>query len=136
LLGLLITFGVTMIGPLFIRFFYSPEFWEAGSILIIHIWASVFIFMRSVLSKWLIITANIKFSMHTHIIGALVNVALNFVVIPKYGIMGAAISTLISYAFSSFFVLLFYRKLRPFAKLMVNSVVHPINGIKYILKND
>jgi O-antigen/teichoic acid export membrane protein len=38
--------------------------------------------------------------------GALVNILLNLILIPKMGMMGAAIATLVAYASSAFFVLL------------------------------
>jgi O-antigen/teichoic acid export membrane protein len=37
--------------------------------------------------------------------GAIVNIALNLVLIPKMGMMGAAIATLIAYASATFFIL-------------------------------
>ena len=38
--------------------------------------------------------------------GAIVNIVLNLILIPKMGMMGAAIATLVAYASSTFFVIL------------------------------
>ena len=39
-------------------------------------------------------------------VGAVINIVLNIIFIPKYGIMGAASATLIAYFAATFFILL------------------------------
>jgi O-antigen/teichoic acid export membrane protein len=102
--------------------FFTVEFWlvpifgsayeHSVDILRIQIWASVFIFMRAVFSKWIIIEKLYFFSLISQGLGALLNVLMNVIFIPVYGAEGAAIATLISYSAASFFSLLFYKKTR------------------------
>ena len=54
--------------------------------------------------------------------GALVNVLLNYLLIPEFGGQGAAYATLISYAFASFFSLLIFSKTRPIFIMMLKSI--------------
>ncbi|MEL7146443.1 MAG: flippase, partial [Bacteroidota bacterium] len=120
-LSLSIAIGVALLGPALIRLLYKEEFWQAGEILVIHIWAGIFIFMRSIFSKWLIISENYIHSLTTHLLGAAVNVALNLIFIPKFGIKGAAVTTLISYGFSSYFAFFLIPPLWKVAKQMTIS---------------
>jgi Na+-driven multidrug efflux pump len=61
--------------------------------------------MRALLSKWLIIEHLLKYSLVTQASGAILNVLLNFLLIPAYHGVGAAFATLISYAAASYFAL-------------------------------
>jgi PST family polysaccharide transporter len=81
--------------------------------------------MRSLLSKWLLAENLVVFSLTTHGIGAIVNVCLNFWLIPLYQGQGAAIATVISYAFASYLVLFFHRSTWPMAKVMSKSLFLP-----------
>jgi O-antigen/teichoic acid export membrane protein len=115
-------------GPL-IPFLYTDSYAGSASILVIHIWGGVFMFMRALFSKWVFIEDALFFSLISHGLGAVVNVVLNFILIPKFGGKGAAISTLVSYAASSYFFLFLYSKTRPLAVKMSKSFVLPIRLI-------
>ena len=80
---------------------------EAATLLAIHIWASIFIFMRSVFSKWIVAEDLLRFSLITHGAGAVIVFVINSLLIPAMGGMGAAIATLISYAMASCCLALF-----------------------------
>lgn len=104
---------------------FGEEFQASGVILAIHIWAGLFVFMRALLSKWILAENLVKFSLITHGVGAVVNVALNYYLIPQYQGIGAAISTVIAYAFASYVVLLFHPATWPMAKIMTKSMFFP-----------
>ena len=74
----------------------------SANILSIHIFATLFIFQRAILSKWLIIESYYKFSLMSHGAGAISNIILNLLLIPTYGGIGAALATLFSYMIASF----------------------------------
>lgn len=119
-------------GPV-INILYGAEFEKAALILSIHIWAGIFIFMRAVFSKWILVEDAIAFSMITQGAGALVNIIMNIILIPLYGGLGAAIATIISYAMVSYFVLIFYKKTRPIFWMMSNSLILPLRKAYIIL---
>ncbi|MEX0597304.1 MAG: flippase [Candidatus Paceibacterota bacterium] len=117
---------VTFISQPVIDFLYGTEFEKAALILSIHIWAGVFIFMRSAFSKWILVEDAIVFSMITQGAGALANIVLNIILIPLYGGLGAAIATILSYAVASYFILLLFKKSRPIFWMMTKSLIAPI----------
>ncbi len=133
-IALLLAIFVSFIANDLILFLYGKEYEMAGNILAIHIWAGIFIFMRALFSKWIIIEDVLMFSLITQGFGALTNVVLNLILIPHYGVYGAAIATLLSYAMASYLVLIFYTKTREVFWMMTKAILSPfryfILGIK------
>ncbi|MEQ1528078.1 MAG: flippase [Methylococcales bacterium] len=125
-LGFTLALATTFAAQPLINLLYGAQYQEAGAVLAIHIWAGVFIFMRALLSKWILIENELMFSLLTQGFGAVANVLLNFYLIPLYGVYGAAIATLISYAVASYVVLLFYQKTRPVFWMMTKSLFFPL----------
>ena len=124
--GALILAIVTSFAAHFVIVLLFGEQYQPSAVLLqIHIWAGIFIFMRALLSKWLIAEHLLKFSLLTHGIAALVNVSLNYYWIPIYGAQGAAWATLISYATSSYFVLWLNKSTRVMAWIMTKAILFP-----------
>lgn len=104
---------------------FGAAYVAAAPILKLHIWAGVFVFMRAVLSRWLLAEDLLRFSLVTHAAGALINVALNLVLIPRFGGMGAAVATVISYAAASFGALFLAARTRPIGWMMTKAMLLP-----------
>jgi len=117
---------VTIFSDVFIEIFFGDSYAGSASILSIHIWAAIFIFMRAAFSKWIIIENVLVFSLVTQGFGALSNLVLNYFLIPLYGGRGAAMATLISYASASYFSLSICKKTRPVFWMMTKSIFSPI----------
>jgi PST family polysaccharide transporter len=130
--GTLLAIFVAISSPLIVRVLYGQDFARASAVLSIHIWAGVFIFMRAVLSKWMIAEDLYMFSLFTHGSGAVLNVILNFVLIPKYGAIGAALSTLVAYSSSSYICLLPFARTRPMFHKMTLALLWP-RRLPYLL---
>ena len=99
-LAVVITFASPLIYTL-----YHKEFAYAAPTLSVHIWSGVFVFLGAANSQYLIAEGYTKLTFMRTGFGAIVNIVLNLMLIPKMGMMGAAIATLIAYASSAFFVL-------------------------------
>nr|WP_303246169.1 polysaccharide biosynthesis C-terminal domain-containing protein [Pseudoalteromonas sp. McH1-7] len=85
----------------------------------IHIFGCLFIFSRAFMSRWLILSNNHKLSLHSHLVGAIVNIVLNAVLIPQYGGVGAAISSVVAYGMASIGFMVFYRSTRTYLATLV-----------------
>jgi O-antigen/teichoic acid export membrane protein len=73
-------------------------------------------------------------SFYRNILGAILNVVLNLILIHQFGLIGAAISTLISYAFVGLFYDLLFKELRINFKLKIKSIlVQLVKNIKTFL---
>lgn len=124
---------MTLLSEWLILLFFGDHYSESSSILVIHIWAGIFIFMRAAFSKWILIQNALIFSLITQGLGAFVNVVLNYFLIPEFGAQGAAYATLISYAFASFFSLAIYSKTRPVFVMMAKSLFCVIRYSKFVV---
>jgi O-antigen/teichoic acid export membrane protein len=124
--GLVVAVIVSLCASWFLPILFGEAYEEAIPVLVVHIWASVFVFMRALLSKWLITENLLKLSMISQVLGALVNVFLNMYLIPIYGPLGAAYATVFSYAVSGYLVLFFHRDLLPMAMVVTRSIFLPI----------
>ncbi|MES9993374.1 MAG: flippase [Candidatus Thiodiazotropha sp.] len=125
-LACIVAIIISMFAQPLILLLYGSEYTQSAAILVIHIWAGLFIFMRSALSRWIIIENALVFSLITQGMGAFMNILLNLLLIPLYSGKGAAFATLISYAVASYISLLFYRRSRPIFWMMTRAIVSPI----------
>ncbi len=111
-LSVLIAIPMTFFSGFIIHLLYGRIYADAGAILSIYIWSGIFVFLGVATSKYLV-NENLQiFQMKGLLIAALLNIMLNFVLINLVGIVGAAVSTLISYSFATYFILLFNSKTR------------------------
>ena len=81
---------------------YGSEYRGAVGVLQVYIWSSVFVFLMIATSSYLIAENKTMFLLFRHVLGMLVNVTLNWLLIPLYGIKGSAFATLIAYLFVAY----------------------------------
>lgn len=112
-----------------ISLLYGAEYRGAAPVLMIHIWTCPAIFMGAILSKWLISEDLQMFSLTRHGFGALANVALNFVLIPRYGAVGAAVATLVSYTVAAYLCCFSDRRTFATGVMMTRALVLPFRGV-------
>jgi len=89
---------VTIFSNEIINLLFGSEFFAAAPVLTIYIWAGVAVFLGVASSQYLINENLTKLSFIRTLIGMILNVVLNLILIPLYGIIGSAIATLISYS--------------------------------------
>jgi PST family polysaccharide transporter len=120
-----IVIPTVLIAPLMITILYGPEYAEATAILRIHIWSYLFVSIGVARQRWLIAENQVKFSMFATILGAIVNILLNFWLIPAYAGLGSAWATLISYGVSAFLSTVFFKNLWPLFGQLNRSLLIP-----------
>ncbi|MCH2058968.1 MAG: flippase [Thalassotalea sp.] len=81
---------------------YGDAYAASASVLKIHVWTCVFIAMATVSGKYLLNEGLQKITMQRHLFGVCLNIPMNYVAIPLYGIEGAAGTSLISLAISNY----------------------------------
>jgi O-antigen/teichoic acid export membrane protein len=107
-----IALPMTFLSDFFINLLYGNQYNQAGSVLMIHIWAGLFVFLGVASGKWLL-SENLQiFSTINTILGAITNIILNYFFIKYYGIIGSAWATVISYALSGYIFLILHKKTR------------------------
>lgn len=122
LMALVVVLPVTFFSEEIIAIIYSGKYAESAEVLKIHIWASVFVFIGYAGTKWLVAENLEKLSFVFTFSGAFVNIILNYIVIPKYGINGAAWATLLAQFTTYFLMPLFHAQTRVIFKLQLVSL--------------
>lgn len=108
ILALTVAIPMTFLSGWLVTFLYGNEYIESGKILAIHIWGSIFVFFGCAWNSWMLTEGYQKTILKLNILSLLSNVVLNFILIPKYGVTGAAFATAISYSLGhTFFAMLF-----------------------------
>src|SRR5690606_35939282 len=92
---------ISLFGDLIIAFLYGDAFAEAASILTVHAWTLVFVSLGTIGTSWYIAEGLQKLELWRNICGAVVNISLNFFLIPRLGVIGAAWASLSGYLVSS-----------------------------------
>jgi len=103
---------MTVLANPLIHLLYGESYSQAGSILAVHIWAAVFVFLGVGMGPWVINEGLTSLFFFQTLFGALVNVALNIALIPLLGGLGAAIATLVSQLTAAYFALALFRRTR------------------------
>jgi O-antigen/teichoic acid export membrane protein len=100
-LMLLIAYATLFAAPI-LRLIFGPGFEAGAPALVTLMWAEVFLFANMVSQYVLVAAGAQKVTFFLSAAGAVSNVALNLVLIPRYGATGAGVASLISYAFYQF----------------------------------
>jgi len=111
-LAILLIAFTYLFGEKIIILLFGKEYINAYEVLLIYVWASLFVFMGVFASKWMIIERYNKFVLFKSIAGVIINIVLNFLLIPRLGIKGAAIATVVSQLVSSYLFNMFFKELR------------------------
>jgi PST family polysaccharide transporter len=133
-LGLAVGIFFTFTSDRVIILLFGRPYAAAGPILAVHIWAGVFIFLKVAMSRWLLNEGKLTFMFISSGVGAVVNVALNLFLIPRYGGMGAAVATVISYAFAGLIACFFYRPTWGSGWMMVKALLVPFRSLALLVK--
>lgn len=122
-MALAIALPMTFMSDLLIELLYGIAYSEAAAVLMIHIWAGVFVFLGVASGKWFVAENLQLLSMWRTFFGILVNVLLNIFLIPQYGITGAAFATLISQVVAAYLFDVFYYKTRSMFYMKTKSLL-------------
>ncbi|KUP05290.1 hypothetical protein Q73_13470 [Bacillus coahuilensis m2-6] len=76
--------------------FFGDEFIEGSLVLIILLCCSIFRALQELFSKILVAVGLAKFSYYSSIYSGILNIVLNYIFIINYGLIGAAIATVLS----------------------------------------
>ena len=118
--------------PWLVRVAYGGAFAAAGPILAVHIWSGVFVFLGVARGQWLVNEGLQKFYLLATLAGAVANVLLNLALIPRWGGMGAAVATVISYALAAWVASYFHPAVRATAAMQLRALLIPLRGWRYL----
>jgi O-antigen/teichoic acid export membrane protein len=98
--AIVVALPLTFVATPLVVLLFGRDYAGAGIILSVHVWAGIFVALGAVRTMWIVMHGHTKFQLAATASGAVANIVLNFLLIPEYGGLGAAIATIISYAWS------------------------------------
>ncbi|MBP24070.1 flippase [Methylophaga sp.] len=102
---------------------FGDAYSESGFVLAVHIWIGLFVSLGVASSKWFLLENLSKLIFYRTLYGALLNVLLNLVLIPSFGIKGCLIATLISYSFAALWFDAFAKKTRKAFVMKIRALI-------------
>jgi len=103
LLSVCVAVATQIVGPFVVWVLYGRQFAAAAGILSVHIWTGVFVFVGCVSGQQLVQEKLTVSSMQRTALGAIINVGLNLMWIPRWGGIGSAMATLAAQSVASYF---------------------------------
>ncbi len=103
IMAVAVAIPMTFLSGWIVALLFGAAYAQAGPVLAVHIWASAFVFLGVASGKWFIAENRQMLSLQRTALGAVANVALNYFLIPRFGPIGAAWATIMSYAIAGFF---------------------------------
>lgn len=103
-LGLAASLGIAVLAPWIVPLLYGPAYGPGVPVLMVHAAGNFFAFQGVAQGLWLVNERAGMIGMYKSILGALVSVGANFLLIPRFGLMGAAFSAVATVAASAVLV--------------------------------
>ena len=127
-IGIAAGLGITVLGKWIIYFMYGEAYMPATSSLQISAWYTMFAMLGTARGIWIVCEEKAKYVKYYLGVGAVVNVILNYLLIPKFGPGGAAAATLATQIFTSVLAPAMYRETRVYTKYVLEAFV--LKGIR------
>ena len=114
---------ICVIAPVFIRVVYGEAYLPAVGPLRIVVWYVAFSYLGVARNAWIVCERKQKYLKYIYLSSALINVVLNFLLIPLIGTLGAALASLLTQIATVFGVPAIIRPLRPNTKMMLDAIL-------------
>ncbi|MEP2010381.1 MAG: flippase [Balneola sp.] len=105
---------------------FGSGYADSSTVLKILIFSLPFVFVNEGIKSWLVVAKKTKFFMYSMLLTTLLSVILNVYFLPYFGIEGAAISFLFSWALGGFLIFSIFKETRSMFKHIIKSVFIPL----------
>lgn len=127
-IGIAAGLGITVLGKWIIYFMYGEAYMPATSSLQISAWYTMFAMLGTARGIWVVCEDKAKYVKYYLGIGAVINVILNYLLIPQFGPGGAAAATLITQIFTAVLAPAIFRETRIYTKYVFEAFL--LRGIR------
>lgn len=118
-ISLFFMFGASYI----VEFLFSAQYRESAPILALHVWTGVFQAMGIISGQWMVYEGLVMLALLRNVCGAVVSLAMNVILIPKFGGIGAAVTALTSVVFAYYLFDLLTPRTRPMFWLKTRAML-------------
>ncbi|MEG3980899.1 flippase [Microcoleus sp. T3B2] len=113
---------ISLLSPWIVHLLYGEKYAQSAAVLGIYVWAQFGSNFGVARSTYLNIEGQLRYGLYLTVVGSILNVGLNFLLIPKYGAFGATAATLITYFYVIILVNFLIKELRPFGNFIGRSL--------------
>jgi len=128
-IAIAIAITMTFLGNWLVVFLYGDDYAAAGEILTINAWTGVFVSLFMVSGRWILAENLTRHSLMRNGFAMVVNISMNYVLITRYGVAGAAIASLLAFASASLIYDVFFEETRRVFSLKIKAFL-PFTLIK------
>ncbi len=114
--------AISLFSNLIVHILYGEAYLEAIPAMLIVAWMPMFSYLGSVRNIWALAQQKQKYLWKINVVGAISNVAINFALIPLWGVCGAAFASVLTQFIINVFVTVVYKPYRPCGRLIVRSL--------------
>lgn len=113
---------ITVFAEMVIRILYGSSYLASVNILRLVVWYTTFSYLGSARTVWILGEGKHNLLWTVNLYGALANVALNLVLIPMWGAIGAALASLITQIFTNVLIGFIIPALRDNTRLIIRGL--------------
>lgn len=121
-LAVAIAIPISFFSHFIIGVIFGAAYLASAGVLRVYVWAGISVFLGTAIGQYLVAENFTKIYFIATFSGAVINIILNLVLISHYGIIGAAIATLISYSWV-IVVLFLIKKTRSQGILVLKAII-------------
>lgn len=114
---------LTIVGRFAILILYGKSYLPSVGVLYVVTWYTAFSYLGQARNAWLVCENKQKYLKYMYVAAIIVNVILNYVMIPVWGAMGAGLASLITQILTSIGFPALITEMRPNVKLMLQAIV-------------
>lgn len=127
-IGFFVAGGIFICSKWIIRIMYGKAYLPAVPILKITVWHTIFAMLGSTRGIWIVCENKAKYVKYILGVGAVLNLILNYLLIPVWGASGAAIATLTTQFITAIVAPLFFKDTRIHTKYVIEALL--LKGVK------
>lgn len=116
---------VTLFSGWIVNVLFSPNYARTGSLLSLLIWTLLFTNLGAARNNFMVAKNWLRINLASMLLGCIMNVALNYLLIPSRGAMGAIIASLVSYWFAVHGTCFIFKPLRTTGWMITKAMLYP-----------
>ncbi len=127
-IGILVAGSISICSRFLVGMLYGENYLPASDTLVISVWYMIFAMLGTARGIWCMCENKVKYIKYFLSIGAIVNVVLNYYMIPIYGPAGAAFATLVTQAVTSVIAPILFKETKIHSRYIMEAFL--LKGIR------
>ena len=121
--SLMLAIILSIFSSFIVDIFYGKQYIMSGPMLQILAWSVISVFIAAPFTMMLIMEGRQKYILVSTLIGLILNMGMNYILIPLYGGLGASIVTVATYSASGYLIYFIFPETRNLAKSTANYIL-------------